>query len=203
MERGNNYQIQVRQAKAVFLTYDQAWLLRKFQMEADDAYFYIPFLGRPYRLDRRTGDLEYREGNVWRSGNSHGEVMTLLDILCDSRADRCLTGRLKNLQSFGKTFHSRLAEAPKDPLAQAIQNDPEGFRRASLALGAREIPGGDLSFAYPLMDGLELVLQFWAADEDFSAQICWFLDENALMYLKYETMWFAIGLLKGRLLEAM
>lgn len=203
MEKVDNYKIQARQAKDYFLTYDQAQLLRKFGMEADEQYFYIPFMGLPYRLNRKTGDLEYREAGVWQDGNSHGEVMTLLDILCDSRVDRCLSGKLRNLQGFGRLFHTKLAEDPKDPLARAIQENREGFLQAGLAMGGREVPGGDLSMAFPVMDGLEFVIQFWEADEDFPPSVRYFMDENALMYMKYETMWFALGLLKRRIFNSL
>ena len=43
------------------------------------------------------------------------------------------------------------------------------------------------------MDGLPIAIQFWFSDEDFPAQVRWYWDENALQYIKYETMYFAVG----------
>ena len=43
------------------------------------------------------------------------------------------------------------------------------------------------------------MVQFWFADEDFPAQLQFFWDKNALQYLRYETMYYALGLLRGHL----
>lgn len=203
MVRRNNYLIQVSQAKERFLTYDQETMIRKFKLQFDHNYFYVNFLCKPYRLSRTTGDLEKRVGEGWADGNSHAEVMTLLDLLCDSRADRHLSGRWKNMQAFGLQFHQNLLEEPRDPVAERIDKDPEGFRRACRALGAEEISGGDMGWAVELFDGLKIGILFWQGDEEFLPRLRFLWDENALQYIRYETMYFAVGLLKERLLEHM
>ena len=203
MARVNNYLIQAAQAKARFLTYDQDALIRKFRLEADDDYLYTKMLCKPYRIHRRTGDLEYRTEAGWQDGNSYDEVMTLLDLLCDSREDRRLAGRWKNMQSFGLMFHQNLLEDQRDPMAERIDRDPEGFRRACADLGAEPIPGGDMGFGVELFDGLRIGLLFWHGDEEFLPRLRYLWDENANQYIRYETMYFAVGLLKQRLLEQM
>ena len=95
MGKVNNYLIQAQQAKARFLTYDQQALIRKFRLRADEDYLYVKFLCKPYRISRTTGDVEFREGERWLDGNTFAEVMTLLDLLCDSREDRWISGRWK------------------------------------------------------------------------------------------------------------
>ena len=54
-----------------------------------------------------------------------------------------------------------------------------------------------------LFDGLPVLIQLWFGDEEFPAVLRLLWDENALMYLKYETTWFAKGLLLERLREQM
>jgi hypothetical protein len=49
------------------------------------------------------------------------------------------------------------------------------------------------------MEGLEIGTFFWHADEEFAAQIRFFWDENALMYIKYETMHYTLGYLRSLL----
>lgn len=202
MAKTNNYLIQAAQAKARFLTYDQQALIKKFRLRSDDSYLYTKFLGRTYRIDRATGDMEYLQ-DTWRSGNSFGEVMTLLDLLCDSREDRWISGSWKSAQSFGMMFHQNLLEDAKDPMAEAIDRAPEAYRAACAALGAETIPGGDMGYAVELFDGLKIGMLFWHGDEEFAPRLRYLWDANARMYLRYETTYFAMGLLEQRLMELM
>lgn len=203
MERPNNYQIQAAQAKERFLTYDQEEIIRRLHLEADEQYLYIPMLSRRHRICRNTGHMEKLTETGWTAANSHGEVMTLLDLLCDSSPDRFLAGRWKAMGSFGLMFHQNLLEGQRDPWADRFEADPDGFRRACLALQGRPFPQGDIAYAVELFDGLPVLLQLWFGDEEFPANLRFLWDENALMYLKYETMWFAKGLILERIREKM
>lgn len=197
----DNYAIQARQAQQRFLTYDQQAIQQKLHLDGDTHYLYPTMLSRRYRLDRATGNLEAWSGDTWADANTFDEIMTLLDLLCDSRPDRFLTGRWKNMAAFGAMFHQNLLENPRDPWANRIQQDPQGFSHACLALGGRALPMGDIAYAVELFDGLEIALQFWFSDEDFPPTLRFSWDENAGMYLKYETMFYAKGLLWQRLEE--
>ena len=194
----DNYKIQFQNAQKFFLTYDQEKLIQKFRLKADENFLYMTMNGSPYRLCRRTGNLEkYKEG--WIDANTFGEVMTLLDILCDSREDRHLTGKWMSTQMFGKYFHSGLLEPAFDKLADSFDKQPGSLEKACKALGGRPIQGGDEAWAVEVMDGLEIGIFFWHADEEFPAQIRFFWDENAPMYIKYETMHYTIGYLRQML----
>lgn len=203
MRQTNNYLIQAGQAKAWFLTYDQQKLIQKLNLNADERFLYAPLLGQTYRISRATGDLERRRGGVWVDGNSYEEVMTLLDLVCDSREDRYLTGRWKNMSSFGHMFHQNLLENGRDPWAERFQSDPEGLRRACLSLGGKPLPVGDIAYAIELFDGLPIAIQLWLGDEEFPANLRFLWDENAGMYIRYETMYFAKALLLRRIAEEM
>lgn len=202
MVRRNNYLIQAQQAKERFLTYDQQKLIGKFRLEFDEAYFYVNLLCKQYRISRTTGDMEYRENGRWYDGNSHAEVMTLLDLLCDSRDDRWISGRWKNMQAFGMQFHQNLLEDRHDPTADYFNEDPGRLRNACCNLGGERITGGDIGFSVELFDGLRIGLLFWEGDEEFAPRLRFLWDENANMYIRYETMYFAVALLKQRLLES-
>ncbi len=201
MARINNYTIQAEQAKRRFLTYDQAAIIRKFRLKADSAYLYPVMLGRAYRVSRATGDVEKRVAGQWVDGNSFEEVMTLLDMLCDARADRHLSGRWKNMQSFGLLFHRTLLEDQRDPTAERFDREPEVLRLALKALNSLPFPGADIGGAVELFDGLRIAVQFWHADEEFAPRLRYLWDENALQYIRYETMYYAVSLLKDRLTE--
>lgn len=202
MERRDNYLLQTRQAKQHFLKYDQQRLIDKLRLRSDEDFLYTALLGQPYRIRRVTGDLEKWDGAAWRDANTHAEVMTLLDLVCDSRENRYLSGRWKQMQAFGQMFHRELLEE-RDIWAERLQEDMEGLKSACAALGGEAMRGGDVSCAIELFDGLKIWLQFWAGDEEFPPRIRYLWDENALMYIKYETMYFAVRLLKDRITERM
>ena len=84
-----------------------------------------------------------------------------------------------------------------------IQTRPEAFRKACEALGGTSVSGADIAYSFPVFDGLPLALFFWEGDEEFTPRIRYFWDENALMYIRYETMYYAVHLLNDRLRQAM
>ena len=198
-----NYLLQARSAKQRFLSYDQQKLIQKFCWERDETFPYTTLLGRKYRLCRQTGDMDCLTDGGWADGNSYEEVMTLLDLLCDSRDDRFIAGRWKSMESFGLMFHQNLLQDERDPLAERFDREPEALRKAGLAIGGKPQAGADIAFVFEVFDGLPIVLQFWHGDEEFAPRIRWLWDENARMYIRYETMYFAVGLLRRRILERM
>ena len=194
MERVNNYLIQASQAKARFLTYDQQKLIDKFQLKSDETYIYVNLLWKVYRIHRATGNMEYRIGNTWAEGNSYDEVMTLLDLLCDSRDDRRCAGRLSSMASFGRIFYRSSYDDKPDPTAQWIQDHLAAFQETCARFGT-PISGGDFGYAFDLFDGLKLGFHFWEGDEEFAPRLRFLWDENALQYLRFETMHMAVSLL--------
>lgn len=203
MERTNNYLVQAQQAKNLFLTYDQDALIRKFRLSFDETYLYATMLHTLYRIHRATGDLERQEGSGWADANTFNEVLTLYDMLCDSRENRYLSGRWKNMTSFGLMFHQNLLEDARDPWAEKFQENLDAFRTACLSLGGRPLDSGDVAYAIELFDGLEIGVQLWLGDEEFPPNLRFLWDENATMYIRYETMFYARGLLLDRIDAAM
>ena len=201
MARANNYLIQAAQAKKWFLKYDQQKLIKKLKLKYDEAYLYTEMLCQPYRINRATGDMDRQVKGQWVDANTFAEVMTMLDLVCDSREDRYLACRWRSMESFGQMFHRNLLENARDPWAERFDRDPEGLRRACLALGGEPIPQGDVAYAIELFDGLCIGVQLWCADEEFPPCLRFLWDENAGMYIKYETMHYAKGLLLQRLEE--
>lgn len=199
----NNYLIQAQQAKERFASYDQSKLIAKLNLRFDEEYLYVPMLAETYRIHRKNGNICREVQNHWISANSFEEVMTLLDLVCDCREDRFLTGKWKNTTDFGLMFHRNLLEGKQDPWAEKFQKDSEGFRKACLALGGTPFPWGDISYSIELFDGLSILVQLWFGDEEFPAGLRLLWDENALMYIKYETMYFAKALLLQKIAEHM
>ena len=202
MERVNNYLIQASQAKERFLTYDQQKLIDKFGLVYDEHYLYVKMLCKLYRIERTTGHMEFQCGETWQDGNSYDEVMTILDLLCDSRDDRKCTGKLASMASFGRIFYRSSYDEKPDPTAQWIQENLESFRSACARMGT-SVPGGDFGYAFELFDGLRMGLHFWEGDEEFAPRLRFLWDENAIQYLRFETMHMATSLLLKFLKENM
>lgn len=203
MDRTNNYLIQAQQAKERFASYDQKQLIAKLNLSFDVDYLYVPLLSEIHRIHRTTGNISRKTASGWVDSNSYEEVMTLLDLVCDSKENRFLTGKWKNTTDFGLMFHRNLNEGKVDPWAELFQADPEGFRKACRSLGGKPFDRGDISYAIELFDGLSILVQLWFGDEEFPAALRFLWDENALMYIKYETMYFAKALLLQKINERM
>ena len=202
-KRPDNYKIQAAQAKKLFLTYDQQELIQRCNLRFDEDYLYTALLSYPYRIHRKTGDMERLVEERWVDGNSFNEVMTILDWLCDSRADRYITGRWINLVTHGHYFHRELQEDTGDPNALFFDSRPEDFMAACQALKGEKMSGADISYAIEMIDGLRVLVQLWHGDEEFPPNLRILWDENAGRYLRYETTWFATGLLMQRIKEQM
>lgn len=203
MERRDNYAIQAGQAKVLFLGYDTPALAEKLHCSLDEDYLYPVMLGEQYRISRCSGDVERQKDGKWISANSFSEVMTLLDLVCDCKENRFPAGRWKSMTSFGLQFHQNLNENQADPFAAMLESREKDFRRAAEALGGEPFDKGDIAYSFDMFDGMRVMLQLWFGDDEFPAQIRWLWDENALMYIKYETMYYSLGILKDRILAAM
>ena len=201
MQIRDNYSLQAQQAKGAFLRHDQQSLIRKLNLNADENYLYTRLFSCPYRICRTTGDLQRWADAAWVDANTHSEIMTLMDLICDSREDRKLSFRWRDMVSFGHMFHRQLQE--QDPWAKRFDKDPQGLHRACRTLGGVPFEKGDVAYTIEVFDGMPLVLQLWRGDEEFPANLRLMWDENALMYLKYETMYFARALLLRRIREEM
>jgi hypothetical protein len=202
-KKKNNYQIQAIQAKKKFLTYDQQELIDRCSLQFDRDYLYLIMLSEPYRIHRLTGDLERQHHGTWVDGNSYNEVMTVLDWLCDSRADRYITGRWINVVTHGHYFHGSLQEDMSHPYARMFDQNPAGFAAACEALKGEKLPGADVGYAIELIDGLRVFLQLWHGDDEFLPRLRCLWDENTNRYLRYETTWFTTALLMERIIENM
>lgn len=202
MERRDNYAITAARVRQLFAEYDQQALARKVGAKLDGEYFYVDFLSERYRIHRLTGDISRFHGDAWLEANSFGEVLTLMDLICDSREDRHPTGNWRNMRDFGHGFHQQLLEQ-RDPWAERFQEQPEMFAKACEALGGEKYPLGDVAYAIPVFGDLRMLIQLWFGDEEFPAQLRYLWDENALQYLKYETMFYAVPLVLKRIQEQM
>ncbi len=201
----SNYDKMRDSMESVFLTYDQMQMIEKFHLTYDSNYLYIDFVGRTYRIDRKTGRVTYAaEGTDGYQHADYNISMTIFDVLCESKPDCQLSGtyapvnRLKNVvqsAQLGRDFFWKEAAY--------FKNKCSDLSRACERLGGIKQNVGDVSYQLPLFPFLPVILQFWDADEEFDAMLKVMWDEHILDYMHYETTYFATAHLMGRLMEEM
>ena len=198
LPKRDNYAIQAEDARLRFLTYDQSAM----PVQKDAKYLYLPFCGFDYRISRADGHIFRRVGDNWLPADSHGEVLTIFDYLCDAKPGRAPAGAFVSMPSLACHVHGGLVQKSGE-LERLIDSDPAAFCRACRALGGVPGAGGDLCFDLLLFSDLPVRLRFWHADEEFDPFLDLLWDANALQFLRYETTWFAAGVLRERLRETM
>ena len=203
----DNYETMRDRMRPYFLTFDQQAMIEKFNLRHDAAYLYIRFCGRPYRVSRTTGVVEWSEdGFASCTEGDYSESMTIYDVLCCSRPDCTLSGEyalssdLPGLvytgMQAGSSMGSRDTEAYFDANTALLE-------RACVAFGGVPEGKGDLAYRIALFDFLPIRFSFWKADEDFEAQIKILWDTNVQSFMRFETLFFAAGHLLRRMTEWM
>jgi hypothetical protein len=201
MARRNNYAIMADQTRKRFLTYDQNGILANIPVRHDGDSFYLPILNRECRICRHTGHIFWLSpGGTWIISTDPGDSITIFDYLCDAKPGRIPSGEFAAITGFGHMFHTGLAESSR-PTALELSADarPGDLHRACQALGGVPSPWGDVGYLLPLFPDLNVQLRFWHSDEDFPPQIRFFWDRKSLSWLRYETMYYAQGMILDRL----
>ncbi len=204
MEALSNYEITKRKTAEAFLKYDQEKMIAKFALKHDENYLYIRFLAHDYRIDRRSGLLEWSEDDFKTcvEGNFN-EALTIYDLLCDSK-DYCqASGDFINLNSLSSLQSStkKLGDGLFDNKDKAWDHQEIALSKACESLGGIKAGKGDVAYEIPLFEYVSCRVQFWNSDEDFEASLQIFMDKNILNFIRYETVWYAVGHLKQRLME--
>lgn len=190
----DNYKLQVQQATKTFLRYDRNMLIAKHNLAFDEDYLYTELFSQRVRIDCRSGQMQvFRDG--WVVGDRFGLNMTVMDLLCDSKENRRVSGKMMSMASFGLQFHSGLSEQMRSRDAEWMQAHFEEVKARCEALGGQRVNMADVCYDIPVFQDLKIRMQLWFADDEFPAKLSWFWDENALDYLHYETMYYAVGYL--------
>lgn len=203
MHRTGNYEISKKEAMKVFLKYDQQELIDKFSLEHDEQYLYGTLIGRRCRIDRRTALVETGRDDFQtvREANFE-EALSLFDLICYGNTDICPLGEWALINSLpGKPRTVGVDTDYLKKYADIFARNESGFRKACEALGGKSVKFGDSGYEIPIFRKLSVIVQFYAADEDFPAQLTVLWDKNSLRYLRYETTFYIVNLLMARIME--
>jgi len=203
----DNYEQMRDQMRPHFLTFDQEEMIRKFSLEYDQEYLYVVFCGRPYRIGRKNGIVEWSENQFQTCiEGDFNESMTIYDVLCCSKPDCRLSGEFAPSSSLpglvytgmkaGSAMGSRKTE-------EYFDDNVELLREACIALGGIPEGKGDVAYRIPMFAFLPVQFAFWQSDEDFQAEIRILWDSNVQNFMHFETLFYAAGHLLRRIEEWM
>ena len=200
----SNYEKTKRRTQGEFLKYDQAEMIRRFALDADEEYLCFRFMGNSCRVDRQTGAVECFEGGAFREAD-FDEAMTVYDLLCWSKPEAAPSGELVNMKSLSGMYS---ASGPLGTngfwMKEAKKLDHQSkLQEALLSLGGEPAAGGDASAVFEVFRGMKVQFTFWNSDEEFDPAIQLYWDKNTLLYMHYETVWYAGGVLITRILREM
>lgn len=197
MERTNNYEIRKKEAQKYFLRYDQQALINKLKLDHDSEYLYVGFIGKQYRIHRKNGKVE-RSGDGFVSVSEAGfeEVLSIFDLMCHGKEEPQPSGEWALVNSLPGTPRAvGVSTEMWQEYASYFSKNIEKFKEACHRLGGIPAELGDVGFQIPIFGKLSVALKFYAADEEFPAQLLILWDRKSMDYLYYETAFYIMGYL--------
>ena len=201
----SNYDLQVDIAKQIFMEYDHQRLIRKFGLEADEAWIYLTYLNTPCRISREHGGIEEFMDDGWRECRSYDTVMTIYDILCYHKGDVApmLSGQWCTVGNFIVTGITQ-ADSFARKYAKVFDGHLAQVKTACERMGGEIQPrmaGADLTCRFWATPFFPVLLQFWEGDEDFPPKLMLLWDSNTPSFLHFETTFYLQGDLLERLMN--
>ena len=201
----SNYEITRNRMRDEFIKYDQKKMIRKFLLKNDRQYLYLDFMGRTYRINRKNGVVEWSEDEFYSAAEANfNESMTIYDVLCYSKDNCSLSGKFCSISMLKGIVQ---ANPPGVNLFQKIADGfngkVEALEKACGSFGEKINMKGDVAVKLYPFSFLPVILQFWEGDEEFPANLKFMFDENILQYLHYETIFYLLEHVTGRIQETM
>ncbi len=178
-----------------FLTYDQDKIIRIFGLEHDAEKMLIDFLGRTYRIDRKTG-LMY-DGDRQASID---ETVSVFELLTNSDHAPYLTGRWESIASLCTNTTDTSLGRYIDYL-RPFKDDVQLMQKTLLAMGAESANKGDVSAVLTVYPNVPVWFQYWAADEEFPASIQFLFDAEIIEHYRWSLLWNLMTMITDRMLE--
>ena len=191
----SNYDKQVDIGKSYFLKYDQEKLAVKFHLEMDEQYLYLTYIGTLCRIERATGTVYEKNGEVYTECRSYETVMTIYDMLCHSSEPELppLGGKWTLVANFAAAGASPSADIFSQKYADYFSGKVEELKQSCIRLGGQIKPrlaGADVTAEIHAFPFFPVLIQFWDADDEFPAQIKIMWDDQTMRYLNFETTYY-------------
>lgn len=201
----SNYDLQLDSARNIFLQYDQDFIIKKFQLQANDSWIYLEYFHTPCRINRKTGEIEEFLSNDWKLCKTFGTIMTIYDLLCYSQGESIpsLSGQWCTVGNFVMTGVQDTSPFTKK-FASLFNGRMTELKEACEAIGGIIQPrmaGADVTCIFPVTSFFPVLLQFWDGDEEFNPKVVLLWDKNTIQFLHFETTFYLQGDLLERLKE--
>ncbi len=141
----------------------------------------------------------------WKEAESNG-VLTICDLLCHTEEPIQLSGTYTTLEGLNRVKGgnaSVLGDGYHSHYAEYFNQHVQELRSACEKLGAVPMGKGDAAYRIPLFGSVALQISFYEEDDEFPAQLTFFMDQEICSYLFYETLWYMINLVMDILKEIM
>ena len=200
----SNYEIQTQKALILFPKWNHEKIAKKFNLELDEHYLYINFIGQKYRLNRQNGSIQYLSKNNTYINATYNEVMSILDLFDYSKEHSHLSGNwctpnsLKGVVNVGNVGGKNTMFKKYETL---FSNNINLLSKACEKLGGQKINEADVGYIINIFDFLPVKFLFFEEDCDFPPEIKFLWDENVLDYIRFETTFFAFSHLLHRIAE--
>ena len=199
----SNYEKMLASAQALFVRQDQEAIIRRWHLAHDEGGLYADYMGQTLRIDRRTGAISHArepEPGEYRAAGFVDDGMALFDLLTYAPAPPVPAGRWSSISALGGIIgagHDRTLS--NEPTAAKFSGRAYALARACERLGGRAAGKADVGYVIPVFRDFRVLFQFWDGDDEFPANIKYLFDENALRYMRYETLWYVMNGLAARL----
>ncbi len=148
---------------------------------------------------------DFAEEPVYVLCEDYNIVMTIYDILCYPKERPQLSGEWCPLYNLQATMSSPGTGSFVKKYEDAFAGKTEQLRRACEKTGGREpsvSAGADVCWQFDVFPCFPVQFRFWDRDEEFPAKIQLLWDRNSLQFMHYETLYYVLGVLLSKLLDA-
>ena len=187
----SNYYQMLALGQRLFLNWDQQEMLRRYHLESDEGYLYLRYLGQRHRIDRNTAVVENLDA---RKTADCAASLSIFDYLCRDNVLPGMSGRWRAVNALKHAGQSspNAAELHKRH-AIRMQDHIPALKQALQELALAPFPQGDAACTFEVFPGFYAVFQFWEGDEEFPPSVRFLWDDNALSYLRFETLFYVMG----------
>ena len=187
----SNYDQMLAMGQRLFLDWDQQEMIRRYHLEADENNLYLRYLGQRHRIDRSTSAVEKLDAQRPAGFNAS---LSIFDYLCRDNVLPGMCGRWRAVNALKHTGQSNpSASSFHQRHADRMQEHIPALKEVLKSLQLAPFPQGDAACVFEVFPGFYAVFQFWEGDEEFPPSVRFLWDDNALSYLRFETLFYVMG----------
>lgn len=178
-----------------FLSYDQEQIIRIFDLDHDEENLYIDFMGRRYRIGRKTGLMFDGDRQA-----SLDETVSVYELLTNSDHKPFLTGKWESIASLCTNTTDTSLGRYIDYL-KPFNEDAELMQKTLLEMGAVPASKGDVSAILTIYPNIPVWIQYWVADDEFPASVQFLFDGGIADHYRWSLLWNLMTMITDRMLE--